>query len=96
MLQFGDRIPGERERLVQAQKAIRAQKAEREWSSGEYYYRRKYYRAASMYYQTLVKEYPDTQFAQLAEDRLIEVKDFPPEPANHFAWLGKIFGERKR
>jgi outer membrane protein assembly factor BamD (BamD/ComL family) len=96
LLQFGNQLPGERERLIQAQKAIRAQKAEREWANGEYYYRRKYYRAAKMHYETLIKEFPDTRLAQLAEERIIEVKDKRPEPVNHFSWVGKIFGERKR
>ena len=40
--QFGAEIPDERERLVRAQRAIRAQKAEREWNNGEYYYHRKW------------------------------------------------------
>jgi outer membrane protein assembly factor BamD (BamD/ComL family) len=96
LLQYADQMPGERDRLRNAQKAIRSQKAEREWSNAEYYYGRKYYRSSTYYYNVLVKEYPDTRFAELAQDRLIEIKDLPPVPKNHFAFLGKIFGERRR
>src|SRR5262249_3633959 len=57
LTQFVGDNPEERERLLRTQKAIRAQKAEREWNNGEYYYRRKYYRAARYYYSSVLKNY---------------------------------------
>jgi outer membrane protein assembly factor BamD (BamD/ComL family) len=96
LTQFVGEIPEERDRLIRAQKAIRAQRAEREWENGEYYYNRKYYRAARYYYASLLKTYPDSHFAEMAQARLEETKDLPPVPKNYFAWLGRIFGERRR
>ncbi|HWC89843.1 MAG TPA: tetratricopeptide repeat protein, partial [Pirellulales bacterium] len=94
LVQFVADIPEERERLLHIKTAIRSQKAERQWSNAEYYYHRKYYRAARMYYNELLKRFPDTSFAELAQKRLEETKNYPPVPKNHFAWLGRIFGER--
>ncbi len=94
--QFGAEIPDERERLVRVQRAIRAQKAEREWDNGEYYYRRKYYRAARVYYSNLLKTFPDTNFAEMAQARLDETKNYRPVPKNYWTWVGRVFGERNR
>lgn len=96
LVQFVDDLPEERERLLRVKAAIRSQKAEREWSNAEYYYHRKYYRAARMYYSHLIKLYPDTSFADQAQKRLEETKDYPPVPKNYFAWIGRIFGERSK
>ena len=94
--QFGAEIAEERDRLVRVQRAIRAQRAEREWENGEYYYRRKYYRAARVYYSNLLKTYPDTNFAEMAQARLDETKNFRPVPKNYWTWVGRVFGERSR
>jgi outer membrane protein assembly factor BamD (BamD/ComL family) len=96
LTQFGAEIPEERDRLVRAQRAIRAQKAEREWANGEYYYNRKYYRAARVYYTNVLKTFPDTNFAEMAQARLDETKNYRPVPKNYFTWVGRVFGERKR
>lgn len=96
LVQFAADMPDERERLIRARKAIRIQKAEREWENGEYYYRRHYYRAARYHYSSLLKDYPDTNFADMAQARLDETKSYRPVPKNYFLWIGRIFGERKR
>lgn len=89
-------MPDERERLLRAQRAIRAQRAEREYVNAEYYYNRKAYGAARFYYGNLVKQWPETQHAHMAQERLAEIKDFPADPPNYWGWLGKIFGESKK
>ena len=94
--QYSQEFPDERERLQRAQRAIRGQKAEREYENGEYYYRRKCYGAAKFHYNALVKQYPDTPHAKLGQDRLIETKDYPDDPPDYWGWLGKLFGERDR
>jgi outer membrane protein assembly factor BamD (BamD/ComL family) len=94
--QFGREMPDERERLVRAQRAIRAQRAEREFVNGQYYDHHKAYGAAKFYYNNLVKQWPETQHAHMAQERLAEIKDFPDDPPNYWGWLGKIFGERKK
>jgi outer membrane protein assembly factor BamD (BamD/ComL family) len=96
LAQFVSDIPEERERLSRAKAAIRAEKAQREWVNGEYYYHRKYFRAARYHYDLVMKKFPDTSFSEMAEKRMEETKDYPPVPKNYWAWLGRIFGERKR
>jgi outer membrane protein assembly factor BamD (BamD/ComL family) len=95
--QFPDELGDEKARVIQAGRAVRAQLAERDWHMGEFYHKQKYYRAASIYYENLVNEYSDTQFAQMAKDRLAETSGLPPEPPQSFAWLDNLFpGSKKR
>ena len=91
---FGNTMGEERERLVQSKNSIRVQRAERDWESGEYYHRRRYFRAARFYYENIVNEYPETRFAEMAAQRLDETKDKPPAPKDYFAWVPKVLGQR--
>lgn len=93
---YGQEIAQERERLRQTQNSIRQQKAEREWDNAEYYYRRKYHRAARYHYKALLDQYPDSVYAGRAQQRLEEITNLPDVPPNHFWWLAKVFGERER
>jgi outer membrane protein assembly factor BamD (BamD/ComL family) len=93
--QFADQLPGERERLLQVKKTIRELKAQREYEAGEYYCNTKYYRAAGYYYRTVVKDFPDTPYADMARKRLDEIKDLPPTPKQHFIWLVKLLSTHK-
>ncbi|MBN8624414.1 MAG: outer membrane protein assembly factor BamD [Planctomycetes bacterium] len=92
---YGGSMPEERPRLYQAQEAIRAQIAEREYDLGEYYRRLDYNRAASAHYANVLKEYPETKFADLAKQRLAEIQNLPPEPPDHFPWLTKWLAREK-
>lgn len=83
----------ERERLYATKQLIRQEKAQREFQSGEYYYKIKYYRAARYYYLQTIREYADTPFAKMAEDRLEETKNYPPVPYDYFGWLKKLVPE---
>ena len=93
--QFAHQLEGEKDHVRQAQREIEAQLAEREWERGEYYYRGKFYRAARDYYQALIKDYPDSRFAQMARDRLAETKDLPDQPKNGVEWLTSRFSREK-
>jgi outer membrane protein assembly factor BamD (BamD/ComL family) len=93
--QFGDQLEGEKEHIRQAQREMEAQLAERIWVRGEYYYQGKFYRAARDYYQAVIKEYPDSRFAQMARDRLAETKDLPDQPKNGVEWLTSKFSRDK-
>ena len=87
----------ELQRVKQAKVAVEAQLAERDWEMGEFYYKTKHYRAAGYYYESVVKEFPETKFAELARERLVETKDLPPEPPQRLKWLSNLFpGESKR
>jgi len=93
--QFGGQMDSEKEHVRQALREIEAQLAEREWERGEYYYQGKFYRAARDYYQAVLKEYPDSRFAQMARDRLTEIKDLPDQPKNGVEWLTSKFTRDK-
>lgn len=82
--------PEDRERLLQARQAVRAMKADREWNMAEYYHKNKYYRAARQYYENIIKEYPQSKFADLAQKRMDETENLPPVPPYKFKWLDYV------
>jgi outer membrane protein assembly factor BamD (BamD/ComL family) len=69
--------------------------AEREWSSAQYRYLQGENLAARMYLEQLIEKYPDTQFAEMAKERLAEVEGKPDRPAQRFTPLVKLFGADK-
>jgi len=91
LLQFPDQLTDERERLLIAQQAVRAQQAERDWKMAEYYARRKQYGAARYYYRSVIDEYSETRFAELAQQKLIEFGDEPDVPPQRFEWIVNLF-----
>ncbi|MGH7136820.1 MAG: tetratricopeptide repeat protein [Pirellulales bacterium] len=94
LTQFPGEVLGEeRERLFATKQLIRQEKAQREFQSGEYYYKIKYYQAARYYYLETIRDFADTPFAKMAQDRIEEIKDYPPLPYDYFAWLKKILPE---
>lgn len=94
-----EQLKDERQRLLQAREAIRFERGQRVFQSGEYYYKIKYYRAARHYYQNVLQEFPDTPFGQLAQERLAETNDvtkYPPVPHDYFKWLNEILPPAER
>ncbi|HVA45704.1 MAG TPA: outer membrane protein assembly factor BamD [Pirellulales bacterium] len=97
LTQFPAEMLGEeRELLIATKQLIRVERAQREYQAGEYYYKIKYYRAAGYYYAETIREYADTPFAKMAEDRIQEIKNYPPVPRDYFAWLKKILPESEK
>lgn len=96
LTQFPEELGNEQDRLRQAQREIDAQIAFRDWQMGEYYDRRKYYRAAGYYYNKLIKEHPETRFARRAQERLDVIKDLPPEPKQRLKWLADLLTREDR
>jgi outer membrane protein assembly factor BamD (BamD/ComL family) len=95
--QFPEELGKERERVIQAGKAVRAQMAQRDYEMAEFYCKTKHYGAASIYFNSVIKDFPETQFAEMARQRLAEIKDLPPEPPQRFKWLANLFpGQSKR
>jgi outer membrane protein assembly factor BamD (BamD/ComL family) len=86
-------MPEEKPRLQQAQAAIRAQMAERDYDMGEYYRRLGYNRAARQHYAVVLRDFSDTKFATLAADKMKETESLPDSPPDHFPWLTKWLGE---
>lgn len=91
LIQFPQELAGERERLLHAQRAIRAQLAERDWAMAEYYHKNGYDASARQYYDLVVKEYSDTPFAELAQSRIQKIGDDPVNPPNNIEWLANPF-----
>jgi TolA-binding protein len=79
--QFNAELENEDKQEVLALKeGLIIKQAEREWTLGQYYDKKKYYRSARLYYEKLLDKYPQTEFAEKARKRLDEIKDKPPEP----------------
>jgi outer membrane protein assembly factor BamD (BamD/ComL family) len=93
--QFNSQLTDEERRLTQeARVEVRAQKAERVWAMGEFYYRKGENRAARQYYEQLVKQFPEQKtFVDQATARLQATADKPAKPAVHLVWLSRIFPE---
>jgi outer membrane protein assembly factor BamD (BamD/ComL family) len=60
-----------------------------------YYHKNKYYGADRFYCRKIIKDYPDTSFAQLAAARLDEIKDKPDQPKNYFKWIEDVLPGRQ-
>lgn len=95
--QFPNELGKERERVIQAGKAVRAQMAQREFEMAEFYCNTKHYGAAIVYFNNTIKDFPETKFAELSRQRIEEIKDLPPNPPQRLKWLAKLFpGQSKR
>lgn len=91
-----EQLGADRERLLATKQLIRIERAQREFQAGEYYYKIRYYGAARYYYAETIREYADTPFSKMAEDRMNETKDYPPVPYDYFAWLKKVLPESEK
>src|SRR5439155_16536432 len=87
---FPQEAAKEKEYLDRAAAEIQYRKAEKLFHWGEYYDRRKEYRAATHYYDRVAHEYQDTQFAQRAKTRMVEIEGKPSVPPQKFEWLVKL------
>jgi outer membrane protein assembly factor BamD (BamD/ComL family) len=94
--QFGPKLGDEQARMVQSRNQIIEKEANSQYVIGQYYEKNKYYRAARVYYTTVVEEYPRTQKADLAKQRLAAIQNEPDEPTNHFKWLIDLFPASKK
>lgn len=96
MRNYGSRLPAERPRLQQAKDILREQIAEREYDLGEYYRRLDYNRAARVHYANVIRQYPDTKYAELAQQQIAATENLLPEPPDYFPWLTKKLGRERQ
>ena len=89
--QFPQQASQQQQELVRLNAEIHYRKAEREWSTGQFFDERASYGAAKMYYRTLIKEFADTPFAGPARKRLLEIEGRPAQPPQRFQWLANLF-----
>ena len=92
--QFPQQAEKETEFLARAAAEIHFQKAERIWNLGRYYELKQDYRAASLNYQQLQKDFADTPFAKDATQRLPTFEGKPPSPLQPVPWLANLFPPR--
>jgi outer membrane protein assembly factor BamD (BamD/ComL family) len=92
LVQFPRELGDERQRLLTSKAEVRAQRAYREWHTAQFYEKGEYYAAARFYYNVLVKDYPGTEFARQAEERLAQLAPEPDNPPDRFAFLDYVFG----
>lgn len=93
--QFHGQLGDEQARIVQARHEIREQRAERELAAGWFYERKEAYGAARMYYQGVIKNFPGTQCALWATNRLEQIKSYPDTPYQPLKEFGKLFDSRR-
>lgn len=91
--QFPQEAEREREFLDRAAAEVRYRKAEQLMYLGQFYDRRREYRAAQHYYQRVLREYPDTPLAEQASRRMEQIAGLPPVPPRPLPWLVALFPE---
>lgn len=96
LTQFPTELGNERERIVQDRARIRSMRAEREWERAEYYAKGEHYGSSKIFYEKIVKEFPDTQLAQQARTRLDETQGLPDHPTPFFQPLVDLLPASKK
>jgi outer membrane protein assembly factor BamD (BamD/ComL family) len=93
--QFPDQLANrsERDRVEKMAAEVEAQGALREWQMAQYYQKNGHNRAAKLYYGNLMKEYPQSEFAQRAREEIIALGGQPEVPPPRFAWLTDLFDD---
>lgn len=93
--QFPGELTEEKAKLHEAERAIRAQLAQRDFDLGEYYAGTRHFGAARFYYKRVQKEYPDTRFSELAQQRIDQYKDRTDNPKNYAKWFTNLISTYK-
>ena len=95
LTQFPGQLGAEKELMIRAKNGIVEQQAERDWAIAQYYDKKKFYGAARLYYEAILKDYPQTSVAEAARTRLEEIRGFPAEPPNRFKFLTDMFSSKQ-
>jgi outer membrane protein assembly factor BamD (BamD/ComL family) len=93
---FGAELGEEKDRLLEIDRRITEALAERDLALAQFYEKKRRYGAARFYYRSVLEEYPLTEAAQLARERLAAIQDFPERPPNYFAWLERVLPDERR
>lgn len=96
LLRFGPTLETDRDRVIEAKNRIVEMQAERDWAVGQYYEKNRYYGAARYYYSALIEAYPQTRHAEMARERLEQIRDYPAEPPDRLKWLTGLLGPTNR
>jgi TolA-binding protein len=85
----------ERDRLREVRAILAASIEERDMKMAEYYANIDQNRSARIYYEKIVKEYPDSPTAEVARERLAALGELPDTPDVPLEWLVEIFPENQ-
>jgi len=94
--QFPQQAAAEKEYLEKAMMEVRAQKAERHWRQAQYYEGRGEYGGARVYYNAIVRDFPNSSTARLARQRLDDIQDRPDRPPERMTWLADQFPKEEK
>ena len=94
LAQFTNELGDERERLVKAKAEVRAEQATRDIQLAQYWDKGDHYGAARIYYAQVLKDYPQTPFADEAKTRLAALEGKPTEPPA--VWRFRPIGRSRR
>ena len=84
------------ESVAKAATEIAFHRAARYAYRAKYRERQKKYGAARVYYNLLLKDYPNTPQAETARIRLAEIEKYPDVPKQRLSWLQKVFPDQKK
>ena len=93
---FAAELGEEKDRLLDLDRQITEAIAERDLALARFYEKKRRFGAARFYYRSVIEEYPLTEAAQTARERLAAIEGFPDRPPNYFAWLEKILPDDRR
>ena len=95
---FPDKMqdPANSESVAKAAAEIAYHRAGRYAFRAKYRERQKKYGAARVYYNLLLKEYPNTPQAETARTRLAAIEQYPDVPKQRLSWLQKVFPDQKQ
>ncbi|WP_158265265.1 tetratricopeptide repeat protein [Blastopirellula marina] len=85
--QFPDRVVEHREAIDAAKKEVRAKQAERLWHLATFFEGRQQYGGARFYYHQVIKDFPNSNMADAARERIAEIADRPDHPKQYAKWL---------
>jgi tetratricopeptide (TPR) repeat protein len=72
--------------ILETKERILTKEAEREWSMGQFYdLKKRHYGSARLHYHKLIADYPQTEFAERARKRLVQIEGQPDTPGI-FGW----------
>jgi outer membrane protein assembly factor BamD (BamD/ComL family) len=96
LAQFGDQLGAERERVARSRAQIIEEQANRDFTIAQYYDQHADYRAARIYYRSVIDGFPGTEKAKESEARIGQIRGLPDVPPSHFAWLTDMWGGEKK
>ena len=82
MRQFGGEMNyADKADILEIKESILDKKAERLWTTGQFWDKKRYYGSAKLHYEQLIADYPQTEFAERARRRLTVIEGLPDTPS---------------